>query len=176
MAVKGVDLSTLPKEPPSEDRAVTRPILLAKTSMDDGADLMLYNAEAPAGSPYDHRYNNPYNASQTSVDLSGREMDMGAIPLQNFDSRSNRNAAPSSQFPDPNPYIPPMGRQPSNVSTYTTNAGPPGYLYPPMASFPEPKVRSNPAQELRQSDPSNGPQHTDARVRVSLVDPGANRI
>jgi len=169
-----VDLSTLPKEPPTEDRAVTRPILLAKTSMDDGADLMLYNAEAPAGSPYDRRYNDPYNASQTSVDLSGREIDMGAIPLQNFDSRSNRNPAPSSQFPDPNPYIPPMGRQASNVSTYTTNAGPPGYLDPPMASFPEPRARPIPAQDMRQPDASTHLQHTGARV--SLVDPGANRI
>jgi hypothetical protein len=195
LADKGMDLSSLPKEPPTEDgmRHVSRPALLATTSLDDTTDPILYNAQAPAGSPLDRTYSTPYDksgynrtgmASQSSVNISG---DMGSIAMQDLPSGYQGRPPPDNQFPQPNPYVPAMGRQPSNPSALTVAAAPPGYLDPPMVQFPEPRTRSHMTDQPRQtltarSSEDFGPEvPLTARPQgsnqpVSLFDKGPSRI
>lgn len=185
-------MDSIPKEPPTEEgmRNVSRPALLATTSLDDTTDPILYNAQAPAGSPLDRTYSTPYDksgysrtamASRSTIDVSG---DMGSIAMQDLPSNQHRNA---SQFPHPNPYMSGMGRQASNASAFTVSTAPPGYLDPPMTQFPEPRTRSHmsshpaPTMTARSSE-DFGPEvpltagGNGTGQRVSLADNGPSRI
>jgi len=172
-------------------RNVSRPALLATTSLDETTDPILYNAQAPAGSPLDRTYSTPYDksgysrgamASQSSIDVTGREVDMGSIAMQDLPSGRTHSRAANAQFPEPKPYVAAMGRQTSSASAFTTAIPPPGYLDPPMTQFPEPRSKP-PAQTMTaRSSEDFGPEvpltagGNSMAQRISLVDNGPSRI
>jgi hypothetical protein len=161
-----------------------RPILLAKTSEDGGSEAMLYNAQPPAG------HNTPYMAShdtssfdraaygsKSSVDLEGREADMGSIPMQDFSTRPDYNSTQNNRFPEPNPYMPaPAMSGQGSVAPNVITPGPPGYLDPPAMAFPQPRINS--PQGMRQIDMSSNVRvNADAGARTGMpMDRAANRI
>jgi hypothetical protein len=190
LANKGVDLSTLPKEPIDKDRPISRPILLTKTSLDESADPILPGAQGPAYvEPFDNTgYNYGTGPSRSTLNINTtpdmKEVDMASFPMQRMASRNGSQ----NHFPEPKPHST-INRQPSAMSTYTVASLTPGYLDPPPTQFPEPKPATKYAPMRRQdtgvssrsSEDSNANQPVGGRPSrhgrgASLADRGVSRI